>query len=41
MHVVACQFVNGALEASSRRDFKLQTSVEQMKELLASEAASD
>ena len=40
MHVVAYRFVNGVLEASPRRDFKLQASVEQMKELLASEAAS-
>lgn len=40
MHVVAYRFVNGVLEASPRRDFKLQASVEQIKELLASEAAS-
>jgi hypothetical protein len=41
MHVAAYRFLNGALEASPRRDFKLQASVEQLKELLASEAASD
>lgn len=40
MHVVAYRFLHGALEASPRRDFKLQASVEQMKELLASEAPS-
>ena len=40
MHVMAYRFVNGVLEASPRRDFNLQASVEQMKELLASEAAS-
>ncbi len=40
MHVVAYRFVNGALEASPRREFKLQASVEQMNELLASESVS-
>jgi hypothetical protein len=40
MHVVAYRFVNGAQEASPRRDFKLQASVKQMNELLASESVS-
>ncbi len=41
MHVMAYRFVDSVLAASPRRDFKLQPSAEQMKELLASHAASD
>lgn len=40
MHVMAYRVVDGVLAASSRRDFKLPASAEQMKELLASHAAS-
>lgn len=41
MHVMAYRFVDGVLAASPRRDFKLPPSADQMKELLASHAASD